>query len=199
MAQGKNQRLGQAPQAPDVNQLGLKLGDGLAQGVMVALLEFLQLPEPSHERMPVGSIEEQAAMRLLVALFGVQAVVGSQGEHGVAAEPEQFRHRLAAQIVRASVMRWIEIGQNQNFHRPGRDSKPVTKVWRAIPGSREGQAIQSGHTRGLCKFASWRGGHAHPSSIPREETETRTCKPVSSQRILDFSALLNREFGTPFG
>src|SRR5688572_15873047 len=81
--------------------------------------------------MAVHSIEEQAAMRLFVALFSVQAVVGSQDEHGVAAEPEQLRYRLAPQIIRASVMRRIEIRQNQNFHRPDRDLKLATKLWRA--------------------------------------------------------------------
>ena len=68
--------------------------------------------------MTVGAVEEQAAMNLLIALFCVQAVVGGQHEHGMAAEPKQLTNRLAPQIVRAGVVRRIEIGQNQNFHRP---------------------------------------------------------------------------------
>ena len=117
MAQGKNQRLGKTAQAPDVNQIRLKLGDCFAQGAVIAFLEFLQLPVPGHQRMTKGAVEEQAAVNLPVALFVVQAVVGGQNEQGMAAELEQFSYRLAAQIVRAGVVRRIEIGQNQNLHR----------------------------------------------------------------------------------
>ena len=46
MAQGKNQGLGQAAQAPDINQVGFALGDCLAQDAVIALFEFLQCPQP---------------------------------------------------------------------------------------------------------------------------------------------------------
>src|SRR6059036_2534124 len=109
MAQAKNQRFGQTAQAPDVDQVRFKLRDCLPEDAIVAFLEFLQFPEPGHERMAECSIEEQAAMNFLVALFVVQTVVGSQNEQGMAAEPEQLSYRLAPQIIGAGVMRRIEI------------------------------------------------------------------------------------------
>src|SRR6266516_3790766 len=169
MAQRKNQRLGKTAQAPDVCQVGLKLGDCLAQGAVVALFESLQFSQPGHERMTEGAVEEQAAMNLLVALFGVQSVVGGQDEQGVTAEPEQLSYRLAPQIVRARVVRRIEIGQNQNFHRLDRDSKPATQSWRAIPGIRGVEMLRTINIHLLDSPRRF----PHPDPLPQGEGTAR--------------------------
>src|SRR5881394_3538761 len=41
------------------------------------------------------------------------------------------------------MMRRIEIGQDQNFHRPDRDSRQETMSWRAIPGIRALEVLRS--------------------------------------------------------
>jgi hypothetical protein len=155
---------------------------------MVAFFEFLQFPEPGHEWMTVDAIEKQAAVNLLVALFSVQAMVGGQDENGVAAEPKQLRYRLAPQIVCAGVMRRIEIGQNQNFHRPDRDPKTATRSWRAIPGNRKLEAL---FTFSIHQLERW-------ASLAARSVTKSFQNLCTSETKLDFAAPSNRECLTPF-
>jgi hypothetical protein len=56
-------------------------------------------------------------MDFLVTLLGIQPVVGSHYQGQVPAQPKRLCGRLAAQIVGAGMMRRIETGQDENFHR----------------------------------------------------------------------------------
>src|SRR5438093_8669356 len=57
-------------------------------------------------------------MSFLVALFGVQPVIGREHQDGVPAQSKRFGDRLAPQIIRAGVVRRVEIRQDKDFHRP---------------------------------------------------------------------------------
>ena len=63
------------------------------------------------------------ALLAVVTLLGVQSVIGSRDQGGVPAQPKRIGDRLAAQIVGSGVVRRIEIGQDQNFHKPGPELK----------------------------------------------------------------------------
>ncbi len=45
LLEGEAERLRQAVHAPDVDDVGLKLGDGVAQGLVVVRFEVLELAE----------------------------------------------------------------------------------------------------------------------------------------------------------
>src|SRR6267378_571128 len=101
-----------------MDDIRLELGEGLLKGAVVVLLKFVQLAIRGHPRMTESSIQKKAAMEFPVAFLGVQTVVGSDGEHRMATQPQGLGDRLTPQIECPRVMRRIEISQDKDSHSP---------------------------------------------------------------------------------
>ena len=106
-----------------MDEIGLEISDDLVKDAVVMLLNFLQLTEPREQRVTIAAIQQQPPMNFFVTLLGVQSVIGSRDQDRVPAQPKRIGDRLAAQIVGSGVVRRIEIGQDQNFHKAGPELK----------------------------------------------------------------------------
>ena len=67
-------------------------------------------------------------MNFFVTLLGIQPVIGSHYQGQVPAQPKRLGGRLAAQIVSAGMMRRIETGQDENFHKAGPELKRAGRL-----------------------------------------------------------------------
>ena len=106
-----------------MDEIGLEISDDLVKDAVVMRLDFLQFTEPREQRVTIAAIQKQPPMNFFVTLLGVQSVIGSRDQGRVPAQPKRIGDPLAAQIVGAGVVRRIEIGQDQNFHKAGPELK----------------------------------------------------------------------------
>ena len=121
-----------------MDEIGLEVGDGLAEDAVVVFLDFLQLAKAGELRMAVGAIQQQPAMNFLVTLLGVQPVIGCRDQQDMPAESKRLREGLTSQIVGAGMVRRIKIGQDKYFHGTGRigsftQMRPDWMTWAMTP------------------------------------------------------------------
>ena len=64
-------------------------------------------------------VQHQSPLHVAAGLFGRHSMLGRQNLHLVAARPQVFHDGLAPEIVRARMVRRIQIGQRKNLHKPG--------------------------------------------------------------------------------
>ena len=84
---------------------------------MVMDFERFQFGEPGDSRVAMHIIEEKPPVDLGIALFMFNPMIRSENADGMAALAEGFGDQLATQIERPSMVRWIEVRQDENFHR----------------------------------------------------------------------------------
>lgn len=102
--------------AVDVDEVGLKGGDGLAEDFVILNFEGAQFAKAGDGLVLVDPVEEQATIHFRAALLVDHAVLGCQHVDGVSAEPQSIGLSLAAQIVGAGMVRGIKIGEDKNLH-----------------------------------------------------------------------------------
>ncbi len=65
--------------------------------------------------MAERAVQSEAPFDFAIALFRAHSVTGSEHENLVTAKFQRLHHALTAQIECACVMRWVKVGNSENF------------------------------------------------------------------------------------
>jgi hypothetical protein len=98
-----------------VGEIGLEILEALAERFVVVQFQGPEWAEPGDERVAESAIELETPLDFRVALFAAEPVVGRQDAHGVAPEPQGIHHGLATEVMRAGVVRGIQVDQGQDL------------------------------------------------------------------------------------
>lgn len=117
--EGEGEGFGEAAEVPDVDEIGLEVADGGQQGLVVVAFEVAEVldAEPGVAEEAVETEVAANAERGGLGQGGAgEVVAGSEDFDGVAAVMERLGEVAAAEFVAADVVRWVEVGEDEEAH-----------------------------------------------------------------------------------
>ena len=102
-----------------MDDVRLKVRDGIAEDGIVLRLHFLQIVEARDQFVIVGAVQNQPPLHFAALLGRKHSMRGSEHPHRMAAQLEIIDRGLAPQVKRSGMMGRIQIGQDENLQASG--------------------------------------------------------------------------------